>query len=72
MRDESNDFPYCKLMLFVCMVAIAVMLASSSQPQNAAPSRALMEIQDNKEEIIISNSSNSTNGTNGTTAIVAV
>lgn len=69
MREESNDFPYCKLMLFVCMVAIAVMLASSSQPQNAAPSRALMEIQENKEESIVSNSSNSTNST---TAIVAV
>lgn len=69
MREESNDFPYCKLMLFVCMVAIAVMLASSSQPQNAAPSRALMEIQENKEEVIVSNSSNSTNST---TAIVAV
>lgn len=69
MREESNDFPYCKLMLFVCMVAIAVMLASSSQPQNAAPSRALMEIQENKEEVIASNSSNSTNST---TAIVAV
>lgn len=69
MREESNDFPYCKLMLFVCMVAIAVMLTSSSQPQNAVPSRALMEIQENKEEVIASNSSNSTNST---TAIVAV
>ena len=69
MREESNDFPYCKFMLFVCMVAIAVMLASSSQPQNAAPSRALMEIQESKEEVIVSNSSNSTNST---TAIVAV